>query len=234
MSLRPCLHAHPREPRSSARAQGTGKIPPCRPFQHRVPEADPEFNLAACLAGDKVAWDAFVERFAGVVYSAVRRTIGGRPSVALDGDDLVQDVFLRLVKDDCRLLRCFDSSRASLSTWLALVARSVAIDHMRRRRVETATLDPEAAAAPRAVAPGAGAGAAAGAGGIEDAAVPWHQLTTRQRLVLRMLFDQEMTVEHVAALIGVDAQTVRSTKHKALTRLREAMKEGCTGTGDRM
>ena len=57
---------------------------------------------------------------------------------------------------------------------------------------------------------------------IEQADLPWHLLTARQRLVLRMLFDQRMTVCRAAALLGVDEQTVRSTKHKALSRLREA------------
>jgi RNA polymerase sigma-70 factor (ECF subfamily) len=48
-----------------------------------------------------------------------------------------------------------------------------------------------------------------------------HLLTDRQRLVLQMLFDDDLTVEQVARRMGVDEQTVRSTKHKALTRLRE-------------
>ena len=38
-----------------------------------------------------------------------------------------------------------------------------------------------------------------------------------------MLFEEDMTVAQAAALIGVDEQTIRSTKHKGLTRLREHM-----------
>ncbi len=50
--------------------------------------------------------------------------------------------------------------------------------------------------------------------------VPLHLLTARQRLVLRILFDDQKTVAEAARVIGVDEQTVRSTKHKALSRLR--------------
>jgi DNA-directed RNA polymerase specialized sigma24 family protein len=41
-----------------------------------------------------------------------------------------------------------------------------------------------------------------------------------------MLFDREMSVEEVAVVLGVNAQTVRSTKHKALSRLREHLSPG--------
>jgi RNA polymerase sigma-70 factor (ECF subfamily) len=193
----------------------------------------PDIDLGACLGGDKAAWDAFVGRYAGVIHSAIRRAVGGRPGVDLDAGDLAQEVFLRLLKDDRRLLRSFDPQRASLSTWLSLVARSMAVDHLRRRRPGSVALEPDARAAGGAGA-GAGAGGTEAAGpGIDEAGLPWHLLTARQRLVLRMLFDQQMTVGRAAALLCVDEQTVRSTKHKALSRLREALREGYTGIGDR-
>ena len=124
-----------------------------------------------------------------------------------DVDDSVQDVFVRLVKDDCRLLKSYDPKRASLSTWLTLVARSVAIDHLRKRRLSTVPLEP-------GDPPGSQRAAA-------HPLLPLHLLTARQRLVLRMLFDEGMTVAEAARTIGVGEQTIRSTKHKALSRLRE-------------
>ncbi len=189
-----------------------------QPLTSTGPE-DREVDLRACLGGDKAAWDAFVGSYAGVIHSAILRCTGGRPGADLNAADLVQEVFVRLLKDDRRLLRTFDPARASLSTWLALVARSMAIDHLRRRRLDSATLGADVAAV--ASAP-AGTAESAEAG-IEQADLPWHLLTARQRLVLRMLFDQRLTVGRAAALMGVDEQTVRSTKHKALSRLREAM-----------
>ena len=39
-------------------------------------------------------------------------------------------------------------------------------------------------------------------------------------LVLRCLYDEERDVAEVARMLNIDAQTVRSTHHKALLRLR--------------
>ncbi len=168
-------------------------------------------DLDACINGDKHAWDAFVDRWAGVIHAAVQRAFhGGRGAAArAEVEDTVQDVFMRLIKDDCRLLRSYDASRASLSTWLTLVARSTAIDRLRRKRPPP-TLPLEAGDAPQTPA--------SSAGGPE---IPLHLLSARQRLVLTLLFDEQLSVAEAAGFIGVDEQTIRSTKHKALTRLRE-------------
>ncbi|MHC5003565.1 MAG: RNA polymerase sigma factor [Planctomycetota bacterium] len=178
-----------------------------------------DVDLEACIAGDKQAWDRLVERCAPVIYATVRRTLGRREGPGpVEVEDCVQDVFIRIVRDDFRLLRTYDPERAQLTTWLALVARSVAIDQLRRRRLPTVPLEPAAAA-------GRDAPASAGEGSLETSQLPLHLLTARQRLVLHLLFDRGMTVGQAAALIGVDEQTIRSTKHKALIRLRRQMAE---------
>ena len=170
--------------------------------------------LAKCLDGSKWAWDAFVERYAGVIFSAVSRTLrGGRPSDdAESAEDIAQDIFVRLIKDDLRLLRTFDPSRASLVTWLTIVARSTTIDHLRRKRLSAVAIDDAAPlAAPESTEP------------IENPtdAIPADLLSGRQRLVMTMLFDRGMDVAEAAEAMGVSEQTVRSTKHKALLKLRE-------------
>ena len=175
-----------------------------------------DVDLEACIRGDKRAWDAFVDRWAGIIHAAVQRAFqGGRGAAArAEVEDTVQDVFLRLIKDDCRLLRSYDANRASLSTWLTLVARSTAIDRLRRKRPPpTVPLEPgdttRASTETRS------------AGGPE---IPLHVLTARQRLVMTLLFDEQLSVAEAARFIGVDEQTIRSTKHKALTRLREHLR----------
>jgi RNA polymerase sigma-70 factor (ECF subfamily) len=169
------------------------------------------------LSGDKRAWDAFVDRFAPVIYAAVERTAGDRlPEPGASGaEDIVQNVFVRLLANDCRLLRAFDPARASLATYLTIIARSAALDHLRKRRPETAPLEGQEPAAPAAED--------AGPPAVE---IPAGLLTERQRLVLHMLFDRQMSVEEVSRILGIDAQTVRSTRHKALARLREHFDTG--------
>jgi len=169
------------------------------------------FDLRPCLAGDRRAWEAFVRRFAPVIYAAVQRTLRARGRAARDEvEDAAQDVFLRLVRDDFRLLRAYDPDRASLPTWLTIVARSAAIDRLRRRRIPAVPLEDHAVPpAPPAPEP------------AEPLELPPGLLTGRQQLVLTMLFERQMSVEEAAAALGVDTQTIRSTKHKAISRLRE-------------
>lgn len=125
-------------------------------------------------------------------------------------EDITQDVFLRLVRDDYRLLRGYDPARASLVTWLTIVARSCALDHLRRKPLPASSLDQDAHDRATYDPPIA-----------EPLALPPGLLSERQRLVLCLLFEKDMTVPEAGAALGVDEQTIRSTKHKALTRLRE-------------
>ena len=164
-----------------------------------------EIDLQALGRGDKSAWDAFVRRYAGLIVSAVR-------GVAHDGgdiEDLVQEVFVRLCKDGFRLLKTYDPSRAGLSTWLTIVARSTARDALRRRQLQLTPIDavPEGLLATDATPP-------------EKLKLPDGLLSPRQRLVLTMLYDRDMEVAEIAVALGVDPQTVRSTHHKAMLKLR--------------
>ena len=166
------------------------------------------FDLTACINGDKRAWDALVERYARVIFAAVSRTVCRRADGS-EIEDIAQDVFVRLVRDDYRQLRSYDASRASFTTWLTVISRSVAIDHLRKRRPVEVPL--EAAPPPSVDDPPAPP---------EAPPIPAGLLSGRQKLVLTMLFEKQMTVSEAADALGVDPQTIRSTKHKALTKLR--------------
>src|SRR5262249_16429959 len=124
--------------------------------------------------------------------------------------DLVQEVFLRLCRDDFRLLRSYDPARARLSTWITIIARSTARDALRRYRPVVVRIEavPEGKLAVDPIEPG------------RRRKLPEALLSARQREILTMLYDQEMEVAEVAAALGIDPQTVRSAHHKAMVKLR--------------
>ncbi len=164
-----------------------------------------EIDLLALGRGEKSAWDAFVRRYSGLIVSAVRGVAHGGGDV----EDLVQEVFVRLCKDGFRLLKTYDPARAGLSTWLTIVARSTARDALRRRQLALTPLD----AVPERLL-------ATDAAPREKLKLPDGLLSPRQKLVLSMLYDQDMEVAEIAVALGVDPQTVRSTHHKAMLKLR--------------
>jgi RNA polymerase sigma factor (sigma-70 family) len=168
-------------------------------------------DLDGLLRGEKPAWEAFVRRYAGLVVAAVR----GVAREASDVEDLTQEVFLRLCKDDFRLLRGYDRARAGLSTWITIVARSTARDATRRHRPVSVSIEavPEGRLAVDPVEP------------VHKLKLPEALLSPRQREILTMLYDREMEVSEVAAALGIDPQTVRSAHHKAMIKLRAYFKD---------
>ena len=167
-------------------------------------------ELDALARGEKGAWEAFVRRYAGLVAAAVR----GVARETAEIEDLAQEVFVRLCKDDFRLLRSYDPTRAGLSTWITIVARSTARDAMRRHRPVLMTIDavPEARLAVDPIEP------------AERLKLPEALLSPRQREILTMLYDREMEVAEIANTLGIDPQTVRSAHHKAMVKLRAHFK----------
>ena len=163
-------------------------------------------ELDALARGDKEAWEAFVRRYAGLVAAAVR----GVAREAAEVEDLAQEVFVRLCKDDFRLLRSYNPTRAGLSTWITIVARSTARDAMRRHRPVLMAIEavPESRLAVDPIEP------------AERLKLPEALLSPRQREILTMLYDREMEVAEVAKTLGIDPQTVRSAHHKAMVKLR--------------
>ena len=167
-------------------------------------------DLHQLLRGEKEAWERFVRRYAGLVVAAVRgvaREVG-------EVEDLTQEVFLRLCKDDFRLLRGYDPARAGLSTWITIVARSTARDAMRRYRPVTVPIEavPEGRLAIDPIEP------------VPKLKLPEALLSPRQRQILTMLYDRDMEVSEVATALGIDPQTVRSAHHKAMIKLRAHFK----------
>jgi RNA polymerase sigma factor (sigma-70 family) len=171
----------------------------------------PQYELVAALArGEKSAWQAFVRRYAGLVAAAVR----GLAREPGEVEDLAQEVFLRLCRNDFRLLRSYDPARAGISTWITIVARSTARDALRRHRPIAVPIDmvPEARLAVDPIEP------------VRKLKLPEALLSPRQREILSMLYDRDMEVAEIAAALGVDPQTVRSTHHKAMIKLRAHFK----------
>ena len=171
--------------------------------------------LTECLQGRHGAWDKFVDRYGPVIFTAVGWTLRKHTSSVSQqtAEDIAQDVFLKLIDRDFRLLRTHDSARASLRTWLTIIARSTTIDFLRRKRLATIPLEQ---APPLSVSIQASPEPNAATENM-----PAGVLTPRQRLVLHLLFDREMSPEDVAGLLGVSPQTVRSSKHKAINKLRD-------------
>lgn len=84
---------------------------------------------------ESAAWEEFVARFLRPISLSIIRTAynwGGFPQQVVD--DLVQDTFLKLCTDRCRLLKDFASQHpAAITGYIKTIAINVAHDHFKSR-----------------------------------------------------------------------------------------------------
>ena len=187
-------------------------------------EAD-EVLLQAYRAGDVRAFERLVARHEKPVWNFIRRFVAD----AATAEDLLQEVFLRVVKsaDEWR-------GAAKFSTWLYTIARNLTVDHARRAvHRNAASLDAErdhgestSTLHDRIASPDRRADEVASDRETKqriDEAVA--ALPAEQREVFLMREVIEMPFAEIAAAVGASEPTVKSRMRYALEKLRAALVE---------
>ena len=164
-------------------------------------------------------------RAADQLYGLFASRIYGLGLVMLGNDgaaqDLVQDTFVKLWRNSDR----YDTARGRLETWVLLVARSLAIDSLRRRVLESRSL--EAMGAPAEADDRPGPDELAATGDMADRARrAMASLSGEQRAALELAYFGGKTSAEVAELEGIPVGTAKTRIRTALLRLREALVEG--------
>ncbi len=103
--------------------------------QPYIPDVDPsdEALLAGYATGDPRTAAAFVRRFQGRVYG-LALTIVRQPAIA---EEVAQETFVRVFRHAGN----YDARKGRVSTWLLSIARNLAIDVTRMRRMDP--VDPD-------------------------------------------------------------------------------------------
>lgn len=133
-------------------------------------------------------------------------------------EDLTQATFERALKAWER----FDPARASVKTWLLVIARNVLIDHYRKDRggqerplpgegqvvsEELATADPEER----------------GLGPAPELTAALEQLGAREREVIALRFGGDMTGAQIAELMDLSLANVQQILSRSLRKLRRSL-----------
>jgi RNA polymerase sigma-70 factor (ECF subfamily) len=183
----------------------------------RSSEVRNDAALMRAFAGrDPLAADELFGRFASRIYG-LGLVILGNDAAA---QDLVQDAFVKLWRNADR----YDAARGKLDTWVLLVARSLAVDALRRRVLDSRSLE--------ALGPPVEVGAEPGPDDLaethdmaERARRAMALLPGEQRAALELAYFGGKTSAEVAELEGIPLGTAKTRIRTALLRLREAMKE---------
>ena len=167
--------------------------------------------LARCHAGDELAWEAFVRRFQGRIYS-IAYAYTGNPD---DARDLAQDIFVRLYSN-----RRQWAMADRFVPWLIVIARNLSVDFLRRRRARTSATEVglEAAAELAGRSPDPEAQVTAN----RRRSLVWQALRrlthiSRETLVLRDI--QGLSLQEVATTLRIPVGTAKSRASRARTEL---------------
>jgi RNA polymerase sigma-70 factor (ECF subfamily) len=132
--------------------------------------------------------------------------------------DLVQDTFVKLWRSAER----YDRSRGKLETWVLLMARSLAIDAIRRRVLEARTL--EQVERPSEADPRPGPDERAVTLDLtERARRAMSSLPSEQRAALELAYLGGKTSAEISDLEGIPIGTAKTRIRAALLRLRETL-----------
>jgi RNA polymerase sigma-70 factor (ECF subfamily) len=179
--------------------------------------------LEKALGGDRSAQSTLVRRLRPVIASRVRRVLRRTRSTRIDEghvEDVMQQVWVTLFKDDGRQLRGFDPNKGkSLEGWIGMVSEREAgnardkAQALKRGagKVEASDVLPDRARD--------------GTPSPETAAVARDQLNRllghldellnpRGRLVLRLLYVDQLTTQEAAAALSVNQQVIWNWQHK--------------------
>ena len=164
-----------------------------------------------------------MRRYQRPVISLISRVLGARGDRAL-AEDLAQETFVKAYLK----LSGFDTSRR-LSSWLFRIAHNTAVDALRRSRVPTVSAgearDPSEPDADHLAAPALPDPVETEAlGQALDEAMA--QLRPEYRAAVMLRYEEGLSFEDVAHVLGVPEATARSYVHRARKQLAARLAEG--------
>ncbi len=185
-----------------------------------------DWNLVQdCIGGDRRCWATLIERYEPAIGLAISHTLRAhhvRHDPALL-EDLQSDVFVALVRDDCRKLRRY-SGRCRLGSWLKVVASHLTIDALRRRRPSISLNDDgnDVAASINASlrCPQESAEETLGRRDrLEALRALYDALPKEDRRFVTLFFEREMSFEQVAAEMKTTVAAVYARKNRVRKKL---------------
>lgn len=167
--------------------------------------------LVAVAEQDHAAFRALYERTSAKLYGVIVRILPERAQA----DDAMQDVYVKIWRNAAG----YDASRGRPITWLAAIARNVAIDVRRREGARGAGREVEADLDLLSdFAEGASSEARAALSACLD------RLAPEQRSLILAAYLHGESREELAARLGHPVGTIKSWLHRGLSALR-----GCLG-----
>lgn len=171
--------------------------------------------ISKVLSGDQQAYGSLVSRYQNYVFTLALRFTKNRE----DAEEVSQDIFIKAY----RALADFRGA-SKFSTWLYTIVNTTCITFLRKKRLEVHSLDNEKVFE---VADSQESGMQANL--VEQKARvsmvnnAIKMLSTDDAEVITLFYKGEQTLEEIARILGIEANTAKVRLHRARTRLKEKM-----------
>lgn len=189
--------------------------------------------LDACIAGDKKAWDTFVERYTNLIYHTTRRVFDRHYVNYLynELEDIHNSIFLLFMENNYKKLRQYQGlNGCSVSGWIVTVATNFTLNSLRDRKDllsldsspgedEDSLIDTIPDAKPSTL----------------DVLTESEQyellheliktLNVKEKLFLKYFYEDDLPPEEIASVMSVSVSTVYSTKSRIIEKLKNLAKK---------
>ena len=173
--------------------------------------------ISRVLRGDQQAYAGLVSRYQNYVFTLALRFTKNRE----DAEEVSQDIFIKAY----RSLADFRGA-SKFSTWLYTIVNTTCITFLRKKRMEVQSLDNEKIFE---------------VADSQDSGMRANQVEQKSRVamvnnaiemlnpddaeVLTLFYKGEQSLEEIAMILGIEANTAKVRLHRARTRLKEKMEK---------
>jgi len=173
--------------------------------------------IGRVLKGDQQVYSALVERYQNYVFTLVLRFTDKRE----DAEEIAQDIFVKAY----RSLADFRGD-AKFSTWLYTIVRTSCITFLRKRRLETSSIDNEKTAIQlenRESAFKANIVEQKSRKAMVNEAI--QLLSPDDAQVITLFYKAEQSLEEIGIIMGMEPNTIKVKLHRARQRLKEKIEK---------
>jgi RNA polymerase sigma-70 factor, ECF subfamily len=182
--------------------------------------------LRRCLSKQPGSWNDFVDRFLGLFYHAIHFTAHLRSARISpeDVEDIAAEILVQILADDFIVLRNFQK-KASLSTYLTVIARRICVHELNRRQTVREAIQ-NGHTRMIQVAPDDTEAAQKGMEKLEEVEALLRKLAGKEREIVRQFYLESRTYEEISTELNVPVNTVGAMLTRARSKLRALSNSG--------
>jgi RNA polymerase sigma factor (sigma-70 family) len=167
------------------------------------------------LSGDQQAYAGLVNRYQNYVFTLTVRLIKNRE----DAEEIAQDIFVKAY----RSLSDF-RGESKFSTWLYTIVNTTCITFLRKKRLQTHSLDNEKVfEAADSVDSGLRANQVEQKSRLNMVNSAIALLSADDAEIITLFYKAEQSLEEIGKILGLDPKTAKVRLHRARQRLKEKM-----------